>query len=148
MTIAIPSNTLLFYQFIASISNFQIIDTRSYLENLLNFDVFNDQPFNNYFDALEYESTNFILALDLMFFIMLMNVALIFITLVLGLINITKCRKIQKYLEEKIFFSVLLRTLIESYLLLCLASATGLYNVRYSNSYLSFSLKMSLMVKH
>ncbi len=129
MTIAIPSNSLLFYQFIASVSNFQVIDTRSVLGTLIDFDLFNDQPFNNYFDALEYESTNFVLVLDLMFFVMLANVILMLASLFLSLVNFKACLKFTRYLEEKIFFSFILRTLIESYLLLCLASSTALYSV-------------------
>ncbi len=44
---------------------------------MLDFYEFEDQAFNEYFDALEYESSNFITTLDLMFFMLIINLALI-----------------------------------------------------------------------
>ncbi len=43
----------------------------------MHFDSFEDRPYNDYFMALSYESSNFIITIELLFFMLLINFGLL-----------------------------------------------------------------------
>ena len=120
-----PSNTIFFFGFVTSVSNFQVITLDSLGDDSLSLDSQESSPFNNFFYQAGYQTSDFIVESGTIFIAMVTMTMLLILTLMFKIMN---CRnkvfiKITNFLDKMLIFNGIIRVLIESYLSI-LISAT------------------------
>ncbi|CDW71196.1 UNKNOWN [Stylonychia lemnae] len=80
MSIQVPVNTLSFFGLINDMASLNLIPTDDFNDNLWTFNYFDDQPYNNAFDFMNYRSNNLIKNLGLMLYMLFLNLIILFVS--------------------------------------------------------------------
>eukprot|EP00347_Sterkiella_histriomuscorum_P006189 403353719 len=118
MAINIPASTQAFFQFVVEISSFQFINTDVIDDKIFEIDEFSLKPFNNYFDQMNFESTNVVKNLGFLLIMFIFAIIMIIFTMMLKLYQFHTpiMTKLKDFLERTFLFNFITRLFIEAQL--------------------------------
>ncbi|CDW81643.1 UNKNOWN [Stylonychia lemnae] len=125
--VLIPSNTLSFFAFMNDISSLNLIPIDDFNQKYLEIDLYDDQAFNQYFDFMNYSSSNTIINLGLLFYFFMSQLGMVALALMIKLFNLHKKQRILKKIHDESIFNAPLRFMYSTYLELFFCSISNLY---------------------